>query len=74
MNIQLNRWSLNNSLGRGPCRAWCSRPWLAKVISSPQRPSCAAPFVAHVILEDWLLAHDPNEKPEPKKVQKKVVR
>jgi len=71
VNIQLNRWSFNNSLGRRAMSGLVSRPWLAKVISS-RTAVLRAPFVAHVILEDWLLAHDPNEKPEPKKTTKKV--
>ncbi len=73
VNIQLNRWSFNNSLGRKAMSGLVSRPWLAKVISS-RTAVLRAPFVAHVILEDWLLAHDPNEKPAIAKPAKKAGR
>jgi [acyl-carrier-protein] S-malonyltransferase len=37
------------------------RPWLAKLL--PQRSALLrAPFIEHVILEDWLLANSPDNR------------
>ncbi len=55
VNAQLNRWSLKSNLGRRAVSGIVRRPWLAKVISA-RTAILRAPFVAHVIVEDWLLA------------------
>lgn len=57
VNSQLNRWSLKSSLGRRAVSGIVRRPWLAKVISA-RTAILRAPFVAHVVVEDWLLAQD----------------
>jgi [acyl-carrier-protein] S-malonyltransferase len=62
VNAQLNRWSLNSSLGRKAVTGLVSRPWLAKVMSA-KTAVLRAPFVAHLILEDWLL----DQPVEPRK-------
>ena len=57
VNAQLNRWSLNSSLGRRAMVGIVRRPWLTKVISS-RAAILRTPFVAHVVVEDWLLAQE----------------
>jgi len=57
VNAQVNRWSMKSSLGRRAVMGIVKRPWLAKVISS-RAAILRAPFVAHVVVEDWLLAQD----------------
>jgi [acyl-carrier-protein] S-malonyltransferase len=55
VNAQLNRWSFKSNLGRRAVTGIVRRPWLAKVIST-RAAILRAPFVVHVIVEDWLLA------------------
>lgn len=55
VNAQLNRWPFKSNLGRRAVTGLVRRPWLAKVIST-RAAILRAPFVAHVIVEDWLLA------------------
>jgi [acyl-carrier-protein] S-malonyltransferase len=57
VNAQVNRWSLKSSLGRRAVMGIVRRPWLAKVITS-KAAILRTPFVAHVVVEDWLLAQD----------------
>jgi len=57
VNAQVNRWSLKSSLGRRAVMGIVRRPWLSKVISS-RAAILRAPFVAHVVVEDWLLAQE----------------
>jgi [acyl-carrier-protein] S-malonyltransferase len=57
VNAQVNRWSLKSSLGRRAVMGIVRRPWLAKVITS-KAAILRTPFVAHVVVEDWLLAQE----------------
>ena len=57
VNAQVNRWSMKSSLGRRAVMGLVKRPWLAKVISS-RAAILRTPFVAHVNVEDWLLAQE----------------
>ena len=57
VNSQVNRWSLKSNLGRRAVEGIVKRPWLAKVISA-RAAILRTPFVAHVVVEDWLLAQD----------------
>jgi len=50
----MSRWSING-FGLRAVSGVVNRPWLAKMLSS-RAVLLRAPFVRHVILEDWLLA------------------
>lgn len=59
---QLSRRTLN-SLGLRAMSGVANRPWLAKVLST-RMSLLRAPYVLHVILEDWLLEQGvPQEAP-----------
>ena len=45
-------------LGTSAVRGIVKRPWLGKVLSA-RVALLRAPFVKHVIVEDWLLAQNP---------------
>jgi [acyl-carrier-protein] S-malonyltransferase len=49
--------SLNRLGGRRVAR-FTNRPWLTKLLPS-RAALLRAPFVEHIILEDWLLDHEP---------------
>ncbi len=57
VNAQVNRWSFKSSIGRRAVLGIVRRPWLAKVLTS-RAAILRTPFVAHVVVEDWLLAQD----------------
>jgi [acyl-carrier-protein] S-malonyltransferase len=54
VTAQVNSGTLNR-LGMQAMRRIANRPWLSKVISA-RVALLRAPFVTHIILEDWLLA------------------
>lgn len=56
VQVQLASRSLN-SLGMRALSGMVNRPWLAKLMSA-RAALLRAPFVRHVIVEDWLLAQD----------------
>jgi [acyl-carrier-protein] S-malonyltransferase len=53
VQVQLSGRSLNSLRWRAVSTLW--RPWLTKLLSS-RTALLQAPFVKHVLLEDWLLS------------------
>jgi [acyl-carrier-protein] S-malonyltransferase len=60
VTAQVNSGTLNR-IGMNAMRRIANRPWLSKVISA-RVALLRAPFVTHIIVEDWLLAQKPQSK------------